>query len=68
MVLAPVSSLVWLCRPSWLQVIIVPGYGMAVANAQYAVANLAKSLTAKGIQASTQGGRGAAGRKRMTRC
>ncbi|GLC33858.1 hypothetical protein PLESTB_000811600 [Pleodorina starrii] len=32
------------------KVIIVPGYGMAVANAQYPVAELAKSLTEKGIQ------------------
>ncbi|GLI60330.1 hypothetical protein VaNZ11_002448 [Volvox africanus] len=32
------------------KVIIVPGYGMAVANAQYPVAELAKHLTDKGIQ------------------
>ncbi|KAG2488659.1 hypothetical protein HYH03_012821 [Edaphochlamys debaryana] len=32
------------------KVIIVPGYGMAVANAQYPVAELAKVLTEKGIQ------------------
>ncbi|KXZ41540.1 hypothetical protein GPECTOR_405g242 [Gonium pectorale] len=32
------------------KVLIVPGYGMAVANAQYPVAELAKNLTDKGIQ------------------
>ncbi|GIL91985.1 hypothetical protein Vretimale_18536 [Volvox reticuliferus] len=32
------------------KVIIVPGYGMAVANAQYPVAELAKHLTDKGVQ------------------
>lgn len=31
-------------------VIIVPGYGLAVANAQYAVAELVKKLTEKGVQ------------------
>ncbi len=30
--------------------IIVPGYGMAVANAQYPVAELCKNLANKGIQ------------------
>ncbi len=32
------------------KVIIVPGYGMAVANAQYPVAALAKQLAEKGVQ------------------
>ncbi|KAJ3100789.1 hypothetical protein HDU96_010225 [Phlyctochytrium bullatum] len=31
-------------------VIIVPGYGLAVAKAQYAIADIVKMLTAKGIQ------------------
>ncbi|GAB4817580.1 hypothetical protein N2152v2_004626 [Parachlorella kessleri] len=31
------------------EVVIVPGYGLAVANAQYAIADLVKSLRAKGI-------------------
>jgi NAD(P) transhydrogenase len=30
-------------------VIIVPGYGLAVANAQYAIADLVKTLTSKGV-------------------
>ena len=29
----------------------MPGYGLAAANAQYAIADLAKALQAKGIQA-----------------
>lgn len=33
-----------------LQVVIVPGYGLAVANAQYAVADLVKTLTSKGVE------------------
>ena len=33
-----------------LQVIIVPGYGLAVAKAQYAVADIAKTLNDKGIK------------------
>ncbi|PRW58793.1 NAD(P) mitochondrial isoform A [Chlorella sorokiniana] len=33
------------------RVLIVPGYGLAAANAQYAIADLAKALRAKGIQA-----------------
>ncbi|EFJ50339.1 hypothetical protein VOLCADRAFT_58405, partial [Volvox carteri f. nagariensis] len=32
------------------KVVIVPGYGMAVANAQHPVAELAKSLAEKGVQ------------------
>lgn len=32
------------------QVIIVPGYGLAVASAQYAIAELVKTLTSKGIK------------------
>jgi H+-translocating NAD(P) transhydrogenase len=32
------------------KVLIVPGYGLAVANAQYAIADLVKGLTAKGIE------------------
>lgn len=31
-------------------VIIVPGYGLAVASAQYAIAELVKTLTSKGIK------------------
>lgn len=30
-------------------VLIVPGYGLAVANAQYAIADLVKTLRSKGI-------------------
>jgi NAD/NADP transhydrogenase beta subunit len=30
-------------------VLIVPGYGLAVAGAQYAIADLVKSLRAKGV-------------------
>lgn len=30
-------------------VVIVPGYGLAVANAQYAIADLVKTLRSKGI-------------------
>lgn len=36
------------------KVVIVPGYGMAVANAQYPVAELAKSLSDKGVQVRLQ--------------
>ncbi len=32
-----------------VQVIIVPGYGLAVANAQYAVAELVNTLRGKGV-------------------
>jgi len=31
-------------------VLIVPGYGLAVANAQYAIADLVKGLKKKGIE------------------
>ena len=31
-------------------VLIVPGYGLAVANAQYAIADLVKMLRAKGVE------------------
>lgn len=31
-------------------VIITPGYGLAVAKAQYAIADIVKALTAKGIK------------------
>lgn len=34
------------------KVVIVPGYGLAVANAQYAVAELVKTLKAKGVDVS----------------
>jgi NAD(P) transhydrogenase len=48
-------SLVALCSPShcfklFAQVLIVPGYGLAVANAQYAVAELINLLKAKGVE------------------
>ncbi|KAI7844259.1 hypothetical protein COHA_002057 [Chlorella ohadii] len=33
------------------KVLVVPGYGLAAANAQYAIADLAKALGGKGIQA-----------------
>lgn len=32
------------------EVIIVPGYGLAVANAQYAIAELSKMLNDKGVR------------------
>lgn len=32
------------------RVLIVPGYGLAVANAQYAIADLVKGLKKKGIE------------------
>lgn len=38
-------------RPAAKKVLIVPGYGLAAANAQYAIADLAKALQSKGIQA-----------------
>ncbi len=31
------------------EVVIVPGYGLAVAGAQYAIADLAKTLKSKGV-------------------
>jgi NAD(P) transhydrogenase len=36
--------------PAAKKVLIVPGYGLAVANAQYAIADLVKGLKKKGIQ------------------
>ena len=35
-------------------VIIVPGYGVAVAKAQYAIADITKMLTDKGVKASVR--------------
>lgn len=32
------------------QVVIVPGYGLAVAGAQYAIADLVKMLRSKGVE------------------
>jgi NAD/NADP transhydrogenase beta subunit len=32
------------------RVLIVPGYGLAVANAQHSIAELTKKLKAKGVQ------------------
>lgn len=32
------------------KIVIVPGYGLAVASAQYAVAELVKQLTSKGVE------------------
>jgi hypothetical protein len=32
------------------KVLIVPGYGLAVANAQYAIADLVKGLKKKGVE------------------
>ena len=40
------------------EVIIVPGYGLAVANAQYAIADLVKVLRSKGINVRCGGGGG----------
>lgn len=37
------------------KVVIVPGYGLAVANAQYAVAELVKSLRSRGIEVRQAG-------------
>lgn len=36
--------------PAAKRVLIVPGYGLAVANAQYAIADLVKGLKKKGIE------------------
>lgn len=36
--------------PAAKKVLIVPGYGLAVANAQYAVADLVNGLRKKGIE------------------
>lgn len=36
--------------PAAKKVLIVPGYGLAVANAQYAVADLVTGLRKKGIE------------------
>ena len=33
-----------------MQVVIVPGYGLAVAGAQYAIADLVKMLRSKGVE------------------
>lgn len=38
-------------RSAAKKVLVVPGYGLAAANAQYAIADLAKALRGKGIQA-----------------
>jgi NAD/NADP transhydrogenase beta subunit len=36
-------------------VVVVPGYGLAVAKAQYAVAQIADSLARKGVKVSSTG-------------
>lgn len=42
-------------NPCTLQVIITPGYGLAVAGGQYAIAELAKALIKKGIRVRCAG-------------
>ena len=36
-------------HPPALQIIVVPGYGLAVANGQYAMADVAKKLKEEGV-------------------
>ena len=38
------------CLPAAKKVLIVPGYGLAVASAQYAIADLVKALRKKNIE------------------
>lgn len=43
-------SLICVFVASWRQVVIVPGYGLAVAGAQYAIADAVKILTKHGVK------------------
>ena len=40
----------WVWRSSCLSLPQVPGYGLAVAGAQYAIADLVKTLASKGVR------------------
>ena len=40
----------WLLEISCLSLLQVPGYGLAVAGAQYAIADLVKTLVSKGVR------------------
>lgn len=44
------TSRLLLCLRSRLKVVIVPGYGLAVAGAQYAIADAVKILTSHGVK------------------
>jgi hypothetical protein len=59
------------------RVLFVPGYGLAVANAQHSIAELTKMLKKKGVEVRGPGGRGGSGgmacvaagrRERRNRC